>query len=160
MSQLGPRIRPTSEPTLRSRSTRKRSKSTVDREPSAGKEEKKGEPSKVRRQEADTHTMEVDDLTSGPAQEDDKAANQSIDDEELLEDPDNIGEVLQSSPVDSNVDSKGKEESDPDITDEEDMRADFNDIIAEISRKFEEKLAKRREERKKLARTQKKKSKE
>jgi hypothetical protein len=165
MSRLGPRVRPTSEPTLRSRSTRRRSKSTSDRKSSAGKEEKKGEPSKVRRQNADktestadTNTMEVD-LTSGPAQEDDKA-NQSIDDEELLEDPDNIGEVLQSPPVDSTVDKQGEEESDPDITDEDDMRADFNEIIAEISKKFEEKLAKKRNKRKKLAMSKKKKSKE
>jgi hypothetical protein len=46
MNRLGPRVRPTSEPTLRSRSARRRSKSTSDRKSSAGKEEKKGEPTK------------------------------------------------------------------------------------------------------------------
>jgi hypothetical protein len=172
MSRLGPRVRPTSEPTLRSRSTRRRSKSTSDRKSSAGKEEKKGEPTKVKRQKADktestadktestvdTNIMEVD-LTSDPAQEDDKA-NQSIDDEELMEDPDNIGEGLQSPPVDSVVDKQGKEESDPDTTDEDDMRADFNEIIAEISKKFEEKLAKKRDKKRKLAMSKKKTSKE
>ena len=106
----------------------------------------------------DTNIMEVD-LTSEPAQEDDKA-NQSIDDEELMEDPDNIGEGLQSPPVDSIVDKQGEEESDPDITDEDDMRADFNEIIAEISKKFEEKLAKKCDKKRKLALSKKKTSKE
>ena len=127
-----------------------------------GKEEKKGEPNEVRHGQADkakptadTPAMEVD-LTESPAQEDDNvAANKSIDDEELLEDPDDIRDVLQSPPVDDKVDRKGKAESDPDITDEEDMRADFNDIISEITKRFEEKLVKRREKRQKLARSKK-----
>jgi len=102
--------------------------------------------------------MEVD-LTSDPAQEDDEA-NQSIDDEVLMEDPDNIGERLLSPPVDSVLDKQGKEESDHDSTDEDDIRADFNEIIAEISKKFEEKLAKKREKKRKLAMSKKKVSKE
>jgi hypothetical protein len=157
MSRLGPRVRPTSEPTL----TRKRSMSTADKEMSAGKEERKGEPSKVRHGQADKAKPTADtpmevDLTTSPVQEDDKAAaNRSIDDEELLEDPDDIRDMLQSPPVDDKIDRKGKEESDPDITDEEDMRADFNDIISEITKRFEEKLVKRREKRQKLARSKK-----
>jgi hypothetical protein len=101
--------------------------------------------------------MEVD-LTGDLAQEDNEA-NQSIDDEELMEDPDNIGEGLQSPPVDKNFDKQGKEESDHDSSDEDGIRADFNEIMAEISKKFEEKLAKKREKRKKLAVSEKKASK-
>jgi hypothetical protein len=177
MNRLGPRVRPTSEPTLRSRSTRSRSRSTSDNKSSAGKEEEKGEPTKKADKTesstadktesstadktgptTDTNVMEVD-LTSDPAQEDDEA-NQSIDDEVLMEDPDNIGERLLSPPVDSVLDKQGKEESDHDSTDEDDIRADFNEIIAEISKKFEEKLAKKREKKRKLAMSKKKVSKE
>jgi len=135
--------------------------STADKEMSAGKEERKGEPSKVWQGQADKAKPTADtpmevDLTTSPVQEDDKAAaNRSIDDEELLEDPDDIRDMLQSPPVDDKIDRKGKEESDPDITDEEDMRADFNDIISEITKRFEEKLVKRREKRQKLARSKK-----
>jgi len=98
--------------------------------------------------------MEVD-LT---AQEDDEA-NQSIDDEVLMEDPDNIEERLLSPQVDKHLDKQGKEESDHVSTDEDDIRADFQEIMAEISKKFEEKLAKKREKKRKLAMSKKEASK-
>jgi hypothetical protein len=101
--------------------------------------------------------MEVD-LTSDPAQEDNEA-NQSIDDEVLMEDPDNIGEAPLGPPVDTILDKQGKEESDHNSTDEDDIRADFNEIMAEISKKFEEKLAKKREKKRKLAMSKKEASK-
>jgi len=143
MQRLGPKIRTSSEPAVRSRSSprtsRDRSRTTEEEK----KEEEKGEPTKPTRKRAalvedlsadkssDDCEMETADKSSEPDPAD-AAANKSLEDLDQDED--------------TEADAK-TDESEFGLTDEEEA-SNFRQLLADLKYRFEEQQAARRQKRK------------
>jgi len=130
MDRLGPRIRTTSEPAVRSRSSPRTSRDRSSRHNETEEqeqEEEKGEPAKTRKRAA-----LMEDLTADKSSEEEvaDAANKSLDDKAEGD----------TSPEDE--DTEGSVQSD--LTDQEEA-SDFRQLLAELTARFEQQQADRRE---------------
>ena len=133
MDRLGPRVRTTSEPAFRSRSSPRASRDRSSRHNETEEqkqEEEKGEPAKTRKRAA-----LMDDLAADKSSEEEAAdaANKSLDDEKAEDDASLEDE-----------DTEGGDQSD--LTDEEEA-SDFRQLLAELTARFEQQQADRREQR-------------
>jgi len=143
MQRLGPKIRTSSEPAVRSRSAPRTSRDKSSTTEEKKKEEEKGEPTKPSRKRAalvedlsadkssDDCEMETADKSSEPDPAD-AAANKSLEDLDQDED--------------TEADAK-TDESEFGLTDEEEA-SNFRQLLADLKYRFEEQQAARRQKRK------------
>jgi len=153
MQRLGPKIRTSSEPAVRSRSSprtsRERSKVTEEEK----KEEEKGEPTKPTRKRAAL----VEDLSADKSSDDCETCETEPADKSSEPDPADAAANKSLEDLDQDEDTEADaktDESEFGLTDEEEA-SDFRQLLADLTARFEAQQAARRQKREKKIRAEK-----